>query len=111
MNINKFSMDKAYPAHNGTIWAHDFIPDGMPAPFESTWGYLPGKGIIETHAHPTQEMYVVFKGHGLCRVGDEEAWVECGDVIEIPPMKEHSIENQSDEPLLWTAIWWPAIEK
>ncbi len=106
MNIQRFTRERAQAAHNGTILASAFVPEGMTAPFGSAWGYMePGKAM-EAHRHPTQEIYVVISGRGVVTVDQEQAEVGPGDVIDIPPDADHTIAAAGPDPLLWAAMWW-----
>ena len=106
MNIQRFTKERAQAAHNGTILASAFVPEGMRAPFGSAWGYMePGKAM-ESHRHPTQEIYVVISGRGVVTVDREQADVRPGDVIDIPPDANHTIAAAGLDPLLWAALWW-----
>ncbi len=108
MNISRFEAETAIKAHADTILAADVLPSGMKAPFKHAWGYHPGKGRMELHAHPAPEVYFFFSGEGFVVVGDEREPVRCGDVVEIPPNVLHTVENERDTPLLWAALWWAA---
>lgn len=106
MNITGFDREKAAPAHNNTILAHEVIPENMNPPFDSAWGYLEANSQMEGHAHPTEEVYIVIKGRGKVVIGEKEAEVKAGDVIEIPPDEYHTMKCEDNGPLLWTAFWW-----
>lgn len=108
MVIRRYNDLNASPAHSGTIRAHEVLPhDGeFTVPFQSAWGYLASAGALEVHSHRTDEIYIIFKGKGRVRVGDETAEVSCGDIVEIPSDMPHNIENLTDSELLWLAFWW-----
>ena len=106
MNITGFDVDKAKPAHNETILAHEVIPEGMNPPFDSAWGYLEDNSEMEGHSHATEEVYMIFKGEGTVIVEEEEATVSAGDVVEIPPNAYHTMKCNNKGPLLWAAFWW-----
>ena len=44
------------------------------------------------------------------RVGDEECWVEAGDLIFIPPEAMHGIENPSGEVLTYISAATPTVD-
>ncbi len=44
------------------------------------------------------------------RVGDEERWVEAGDLIFIPPEAVHGIENPSEEVLTYVSAATPTVD-
>ena len=109
MKISKFDKTTAPKGHNGTILAGEVLPAGMKAPFGHAWGYLENGGEMESHAHPTDEVYFVFSGSGTVVVGDERAKISCGDVIEIPPNVDHTMICDENARLLWAAFWWERI--
>jgi len=108
--VYKFDKETAPKAHNGTILAGDVLPEGLKAPFDDAWGYLEGKSMMEEHAHPTDEIYMVFGGKGYCHVNGERFAVKPGDVVQIPPNAMHTMECEEGESLLWAAFWWEHIE-
>ena len=64
-----------------------------------TWvDVAPGSGQ-RPHGHVPDQVYVVVRGQGRMRVGDEERTVAGGDMVFIPPGVVHSIENASEEVL------------
>ena len=109
--LSKFIKEKAPKGHAGTILAGQILRDGLRAPFKSAWGYLEGKSMMESHSHPTDEIYTVFRGKGFCHVAEERFPVESGDVIEIPPGAVHTMECEEGQILLWAAFWWDHIEE
>ena len=63
------------------------------------------------HLHEGQEqVYVIVRGRGLMRVGDEEQPVEAGTMILVPPLTLHSIRNASDEPLIYVSATAPPFD-
>ena len=108
MNRSRFDANTTNSAHEGTILASDVLPPGFPAPFSHAWGYLAGKGEMGSHSHPTQEVYLFFKGEGVVVVGGVRGEARPGDVVHIPPNAEHTVVNESDGELLWAALWWGA---
>ena len=106
MKINCFNKDKAIKAHGGSILADDIISDKLNPPFGHAWGYLENGGEMETHSHPTEEIYIIVKGQGQVNIGGEIFEVQEGDVVEIPPDFSHNISCKESENLLWAAFWW-----
>jgi mannose-6-phosphate isomerase-like protein (cupin superfamily) len=110
IKIHRFDPAKASPEHNGTILGMPAFPAGMDEPFSHLYGHLAGKGIMDGgrqgHSHPSAEIYIIFEGDGVMIIDNEEAEVHAGDVIEIPRNAPHTMENRSDKPLTWLAIWW-----
>jgi len=106
MDIQRFDPATAHRAHNDTILASAFVPEGIKPPFDSAWGYLENGSAMEAHAHPTEEIYVVIRGTGTVQVGEERRAVGPGDVIAIPPDAPHTMACEDGGPLLWAALWW-----
>ena len=75
-----------------------------------TWvDVAPGSGQ-RLHSHAAEQVYVIVRGLGKMRVGDEERWVEAGDLIFIPPEVVHGIENSSDEVLSYVSAATPTVD-
>lgn len=109
MNVSRFGAANAYPSHNGTILAMDVLPCGVKAPFQP-WGHLQPGRTMEGHSHANAESYFFFhSGTGRESVGDEEAPVSPGLVVEIPSNSWHTVRNDSDGELLWFALLWPPV--
>ena len=56
----------------------------------------PGKAI-EEHVDPVEEIYHIYRGAGLMKVGNETAEVKMGDSIWIPAGEPHALENTTNE--------------
>jgi mannose-6-phosphate isomerase-like protein (cupin superfamily) len=53
------------------------------------------------HLHRTsEEIYLFTAGSGRMRLGEEEAGVEAGDIVVIPPGTPHGLEAGPDQPLV-----------
>ena len=105
-HISRFNKETAPSGHGGTILAGRCLPEGLDAPFDSAWGYLEGKSMMEAHSHPTEEIYTVFAGKGYCHINGERFPIIPGDIIHIPPDEKHTMECEAGDTLLWAAFWW-----
>jgi len=66
----------------------------------------------QVHAHKANEqVYVIVRGRGLMRVGDEQESVEAGDLVFIPPKTDHAIRNVGDEPLVYVSATSPPFDR
>ena len=66
----------------------------------------------QVHAHEANEqVYVIVRGRGLMRVGDEQESVEPGDLVFIPPKTGHAIRNDGDEPLVYVSATSPPFDR
>lgn len=63
------------------------------------------------HAHDgSEQVYVVVRGSGRMRVGEEEALVGPGTVVFVPPGTLHSIQGVGDEPLVYVSATTPPFD-
>lgn len=63
------------------------------------------------HGHPESEQaYVIVRGSGIMRVGDELQVVGPGDLVLVPPGSGHSIRNTGSEPLVFVSAAAPPVE-
>jgi mannose-6-phosphate isomerase-like protein (cupin superfamily) len=63
------------------------------------------------HKHPNSEqVYVVVRGRGVMRVGNEEREVEAGTMVLVPPRTGHAIRNAGEEPLVFVSATSPPFE-
>ena len=76
-----------------------------------TWVDVAPGSRQRAHSHGLEQVYVVIRGRGKIRVGDEERWVVEGDLIFIPPDTVHGIENRSSEVLTYvSSAATPAVD-
>ncbi len=109
IQVKRFDKNTAFPAHGGTILADDVLPAGLTAPFGHAYGYLDGADLeMKGHKHPTAEIYVICEGKGLITIDEEEAILEPGDVVTIPPEAWHTLKSAGG-PLTWFALWWMPV--
>lgn len=104
--VTKFNPMTAKAAHEGTILAAGVLPNDLMAPFDHAWGYLDKPGAMDTHRHPTEEIYIFIKGEGFVVIDGEKIPVNPGDVVHIPPDALHSVINEKNAELQWAAFWW-----
>ena len=63
------------------------------------------------HAHAENEqVYVIVRGRGLMKVGDEEQEVAAGTLVFVPPQTGHAIRNVGTEPLVYVSATAPPFE-
>ncbi|MHB8111328.1 MAG: cupin domain-containing protein [Syntrophorhabdaceae bacterium] len=61
------------------------------------YAILPAGNTIEEHIDSVEEIYMIFRGGGKMKVGDEVREVGEGDSIWIPAGEPHALENTTDE--------------
>ena len=82
---------------------------------------MPGAGLTATwvevapgsrrrlHDHGAERVYVILSGRGKMRVGEEERWVEEGDLVYVPPGALRGIENASEGMLVCVSAATPTL--
>jgi quercetin dioxygenase-like cupin family protein len=70
---------------------------------------LPGH-TVPTHAHPHEQVGMVYAGRAVLRIGDEERIVDKGDFYCIPANVPHSDTCLGDEPFVMLDIFYPVRE-
>ncbi len=75
-----------------------------------TWVDVPTGVSQELHSHEeAEQVYVVVKGTGtLSTTGDTET-LQPGDLALIPPATDHTLANESEEPLSLLSVQSPAV--
>jgi mannose-6-phosphate isomerase-like protein (cupin superfamily) len=64
---------------------------------------------VDAHAGHEQ-VYVIVRGRGLMRVGDEQQEVAAGTLVFVPPDTPHAIRNTGQEPLAYVSATAPPID-
>ena len=63
------------------------------------------------HQHSANEqVYVIVRGRGVMKVGDEEREVDAGTLVFVPPGAGHAIRNTGDEALVFVSATAPPFE-
>lgn len=63
------------------------------------------------HAHEANEqVYIIVRGCGTMRVGDERREVGPGTMVFTPPGAGHAIRNSGEEPLIYVSATAPPFE-
>ena len=71
---------------------------------------LPGCRTMPHRHTQTEEIYYIFEGSGLMRVGQQTASVGVGDAIAIPPGTSHEITNTGSGLLRFLCCCAPGYE-
>jgi mannose-6-phosphate isomerase-like protein (cupin superfamily) len=74
-----------------------------------TWVDVAPGGGQKPHSHGPQQIYVITRGRGRMRIGDEERDLSEGSLAFIPPNTEHGIVNTGDEVLTYISAATPAF--
>ena len=70
---------------------------------------LPGHAV-PVHAHPHEQISVVYSGRARLRIGDQERVVGKGDFYRIPANVPHTDTCLGDEPFVMLDIFCPIRE-
>ena len=62
------------------------------------------------HHHAPEQVYLILKGKGIMRVGEEEDEVAEGDLIYIPSNVVHGIANLSQQVLAYLSASTPSFD-
>ena len=74
-----------------------------------TWVDVEPGGEQKPHSHGPQQVYVITRGSGRMKVGDDERDVSEGQMVFIPPDTEHGIANTGDDVLTYVSAATPAF--
>ena len=86
----------------------DVVPDTKLA---ITWVEVAPGSSQQPHHHEPEQVYVIIKGNGRMKVGEEESKVVSGNLVYIAPDVTHSILNTStEEPLVYVSASTPPFD-
>jgi mannose-6-phosphate isomerase-like protein (cupin superfamily) len=74
-----------------------------------TWVDVQPEARQLPHSHGPQQVYVITRGSGRMKVGEDEREVTVGHIVFIPPNTEHGIVNTGDEVLTYISAATPAF--
>jgi mannose-6-phosphate isomerase-like protein (cupin superfamily) len=74
-----------------------------------TWVDVEPGAEQKPHSHGPQQVYVITRGSGRMKVGEDEQDVTVGQLVFIPPNTEHGIVNTGDEVLTYVSAATPAF--
>jgi mannose-6-phosphate isomerase-like protein (cupin superfamily) len=89
-------LETTYIAHRGAVARMVLTSQFMKAIEFLAYAILPAGNTIEEHIDPVEEIYLIFKGGGVMKVGNETREVGEGDAVWIPVGEPHSLENTKD---------------
>jgi mannose-6-phosphate isomerase-like protein (cupin superfamily) len=80
------------------------------AGFRATWVEVAPGSRQRLHDHVAEQVYVILRGLGKMRVGEEERRVEEGeDLVYVPPGALRGIENASEVALVYVSAATPVL--
>ena len=108
MNIQ--TLDRSPRNHRGGQVSHLLLASGQFGSENLAVTWVEGEPGSEqaVHSHDGREqVYVVVRGHGAMRVGDEVEEVGPGTLIMVPPNTDHSIKNIGEDTLIYVSSTSP----
>lgn len=104
-------MDPARFQEVYNIGCHSLYPtaglEGF-VPFGSTYCQVEPGGHSAKHHHHENETFLILSGRGRMQIGAETAELAAGDVVLIPALSHHRLDNTGPEPLRFVSIYWCA---
>lgn len=106
MLIRRLRRDEMVPAADiriAEVLPWDQVPD---PPFASVWGIVEPGRRTRLHMHHEVETFFIARGRGMLTADGRRESVSAGDAIYFPPFTHHTLENDSDEELLFLTVYW-----
>jgi mannose-6-phosphate isomerase-like protein (cupin superfamily) len=90
----------------------------MPGPYGDHYAVLLEHGTLEVGLyapkqhdpqtpHSRDEVYVVMRGSGWFRTGEDRVAIGPGDVLFVPARREHRFEQFTDDLAVWVVFYGP----
>lgn len=110
MHIRKLLDCEEFIAGDNTILREILHPDKAPLDLRYSLAHakVPIGKTTYLHSLKTSEIYYILEGKGKMFINDEEAILEPGDTVYIPPLAKQCIENIGDQELVFICIVDPA---
>jgi oxalate decarboxylase/phosphoglucose isomerase-like protein (cupin superfamily) len=103
-------FDRESLVYSYDVDAISLLPwEGVNVPFEGAYCIArPHSKSLEHINFPLgeQELFICISGEANVVIGDDRFVAKKGDVFVVPPNTMHHVENTSDEPFHYYAIWW-----
>jgi mannose-6-phosphate isomerase-like protein (cupin superfamily) len=93
-----------YIAHRGAVARMVMTSHFLQSMEFLAYAILPPGNVIEEHIDEVEEIYLILKGGGLMKVGNEEKGVKEWDATWIPAGEPHSLQNTKDEETIVLVI-------
>ncbi len=107
------TLEKSPRNHRGGQVSYLLLTEGQFGSKNLSITWVEGDAGSEqaVHAHPANEqVFVIVRGHGIMKVGDEEQEVGPGTMVFIPPGAGHAIRNTGAEPLVYVSATSPPFD-
>ena len=106
------SVATAPTRQRGGLVSHVLLQagDADPSALAITWVEVAPGAQQDLHTHDPEQAYVVVRGTGRMRVGDEVRDLGPGELALAPPGVSHGIENAGQEPLVYISAATPSFE-
>ncbi len=101
MDIGRLDAAEPFITKDGSTIREVAGPVSLPTQNQSlAEATVPAGGATDQHFHRvSEEIYFFTRGSGRMRLGDDEAEVQAGDTVVIPPGVEHKLWAAAGEDL------------
>ena len=97
-------LQTTYRAHMGAVARMVMTSHFLESMEFLAYAMLPAGNVLEEHVDSVEEIYLIVKGGGLMKVGDEEREVKEWDAIWIPAGQPHRLENRTSDMTIIVVI-------
>lgn len=111
--VTKFRIDAAAARSEFGLACQRLLPwpgQGEEPPFGVMACFLPPSSSSEPDRHDQDEVMLVLSGSGAVDVAGEREPITTGDVLCIPRNREHVVDSDAGESLVWVSFYWPLHE-
>jgi mannose-6-phosphate isomerase-like protein (cupin superfamily) len=90
-------LETTYIAHRGGVARMIMTSQFLEGIEFLAYAMLPPGNVLEEHIDPVEEIYLIMKGSGLMKVGEDERDVKEADAIWIPAGEPHRLKNTGED--------------
>lgn len=97
-------LQTTYRAHYGAVARMVLTSQFMEGIEFLAYAILPPGNTIEEHVDEVEEIYLIVKGGGIMKVGDDEQEVKEWDAVWIPAGAPHLLHNDKEEETIVVVV-------
>lgn len=107
MKTSQLLKSVAEPIGKGVILQQiEFLQKSGSVPFSMTLFTVEPHCSTTPDQHLEQECWIILEGTGILHSGDEEQYIEKGDMLYFSSHQPHTVFNSGDVPLEVVSIFW-----
>ncbi len=99
-------LEPEYYGSGISVKTINFEAKGTTPPFKSTYFEVLAGYTTPVDQHKVEECWIVLKGSGVLLCDGQELHLAEQDIVHFSSFKGHSVQNNSNEPLLLCSIYW-----